>query len=166
MHWGSQNDCREIRGGASSDIGYFKKAASYVTKDVFEERPKGESRNRKHLMMLDMAARAMCCDKCIEKARSCFGAGTPNFTGKRMAMEKVKFNARQESRLEFPLRVCLEDFEGAREFPVKARYYRLVFASCLKCDSLPHRRWGSSRWSCVCIKTNEKTYGLVCNRSN
>lgn len=113
MHWGSQNDCREIRGGASSDIGYFKKAASYVTKDVCEERPKGESRNRKHLMMLDMAARAMCCDKCIEKARSCFGAGTPNFTGKRMAMEKIKFNARQESRLEFPLRVCLEDFEGA-----------------------------------------------------
>lgn len=84
MHWGSQNDCREIRGGASSDkvIGYLKKAASYVTKDVCEERPKGESRNRKHLMMLDMAARAMCCDKCIEKARSCFGAGTPNFTGK------------------------------------------------------------------------------------
>lgn len=63
---------------------------------------------------------------------------------KRMAMEKVKFNARQESRLKFPLRVCLEKFEEAREFSVKARYYRLVFASCLKCDSLPHRRWGAS----------------------
>lgn len=146
MHWGSQNDCREIRGGASSDkvIGYLKKAVSYVTKDVCEERPKGESRNRKHLMMLDMAARAMCCDKCIEKRREVVSElECRSLREKRMAMEKVKFNARQESRLEFPLRVCLDDFEEAREFSVKARYYRLVFASCLKCDSLPHRRWGA-----------------------
>ena len=146
MHWGSQNDCKEIRGGVSSDkvIGYLKKAVSYVTKDVCEERPEGESRNRRHLMMLDMAARAMCCDKCIEKRREVVSElERRSLREKRMAMEKVKLNARQESKLEFPLRVCLDDFEDARELSVRIRYYRLVFAGCLKCDSLPHRRWGA-----------------------
>ena len=146
MHWGSQNDCKEIRGGVSGDkvIGYLKKAVSYVTKDVCEERPEGESRNRRHLMMLDMAARAMCCDKCIEKRREVVSElERRSLREKRMAMEKVKLNARQESKLEFPLRVCLDDFEDARELSVRIRYYRLVFAGCLKCDSLPHRRWGA-----------------------
>lgn len=146
MYWGSQNDCREIRGGASSDkvIGYLKKAVSYVTKDVCEDRPEGESRNHRHLMMLDVAARMMRCDKCIEKRNEVVsGLERRSLLEKRMATEKVKFNAQQESTLEFPLSVCLDDFEDARELSVMVRYYRLFFVGCMECDSLPHRRWGA-----------------------
>lgn len=66
LHWGTENDCREIKGGkdTNSVIGYLKKAVSYVTKDVCEERPEGRSRNAKHIIMLEYAARCMHCDKC------------------------------------------------------------------------------------------------------
>lgn len=68
-------------------------------------------------MLLDMAARVMCCDKCIEKRREVVSElERRSLREKCMAMEKVKFNARQESRSEFPFRVCLEDFEEARNF--------------------------------------------------
>lgn len=76
-----------------------------------------------------------------KEKRSHFGAGTAKLAGKRMAMEKVKFNAQQESALESPLSVCLDDFEDARELSVKVRYYRLFSIGCMECDSLPHRRW-------------------------
>lgn len=146
MHWGSQNDCREIRGGASSDkvIGYLKKAVSYVTKDVCEERPEGESRNRRHLMMLDVAARMMCCDRCIKKRRDVvLELEQRSMLEKQAAIEKDKFEILQRGQSELSLHIFLSELEDARLLSVKIRYYRLLYAGCLNCDSLPHRRWGA-----------------------
>ena len=167
MH-GLQNDCREIRGGASSDkvIGYLRRPFR-MSQRMFARNVEGESRNRRHLMMLDVAARAMRCDKCVEKRNEVVSElERRSLLEKRMAMEKVKFNAQQESLLEFPLSVCLDDFEDARELSVKVRYYRLFSIGCMECDPLPHRRWGGSYRGYVCIEANEKAYGLVCNWSN
>ena len=95
-------------------------------------------------MMLDVAARTMRCDKCVEKRNEVvLELERRSLLEKRMAMEKVKFNAQQESLLEFPFSVCLDDFEDARELSVKVRYYRLFSIGCMECDSLPHRRWGA-----------------------
>ncbi len=55
-------------------------------------------------MMLDVAARTMRCDKCVEKRNEVvLELERRSLLEKRMAMEKVKFNAQQESLLEFPL---------------------------------------------------------------
>jgi len=149
MHWGSQNDCREIRGGVSSDrvIGYLKKAVSYVTKDVCEERPEGESRNKRHLMMLDMAARMMRCDKCLARRDDLVAE-----LERRSLLEK-RDAIRQEMRrrialggeddTETPLYLQMSRFEEERRKSVNVRLCRLASSGCLECDSLPHRRWGA-----------------------
>ena len=149
MHWGSQNDCREIRGGVSSDkvIGYLKKAVSYVTKDVCEERPEGESRNKKHLMMLDEAARMMRCDKCLAKrAELIADLEQRSLSEKREAIRtemrrRIALGGECDAEIPLYLQVCR--FEEERRLSVKVRFYRLLSGGCLECDSLPHRRWGA-----------------------
>lgn len=127
LHWGTENDCREIKGGkdTNSVIGYLKKAVSYVTKDVCEERSEGRSRNAKHIIMLEYAARCMHCDKC-ERIRE--------GVKERIAETEMNLGKLQSDAEAVPV---------ARHAEEIRRYLRIAREGLLQCDGLPHRRWGA-----------------------
>lgn len=116
LFWGEQCRCDEIRGdgGRNTVIGYLKKAVSYVCKDVMEDRPDGRpSRAGRHLMLLDMAARSMHCDRC------------------RARLADIR------ARVEEGCGADLGDSLVALQ-----RYMRIV-SGLPACRALAHRRWGA-----------------------
>ena len=149
LHWGTENDCREIKGGkdTNSVIGYLKKAVSYVTKDVCEERSEGRSRNAKHIIMLEYAARCMHCDKC-ERIRE--------GVKERIAETEMNLGKLQSDAEAVPV---------ARHAEEIRRYLRIAREGLLQCDGLPHRRWGARAGVMSTSRKTSKHGGVVHRRT-